>query len=90
MRNRKYSRVWGLRTGRPRPSRDQGPLKGGRRAAARASPQGRPVAPAGTAAYSAAPARGVGCRTPARGCRPRPALPPAGVVAPTARVAVPW
>ncbi|RWV80344.1 hypothetical protein GW17_00058407 [Ensete ventricosum] len=78
MRNRKYSRVWGLRTGRPRPSRHQGPL------------QGRPVAPAGTAAYSAAPARGAGCRTPARGCRPRPALPPAGVVAPTARVAVPW
>ncbi|RWW50535.1 hypothetical protein BHE74_00043189, partial [Ensete ventricosum] len=40
--------------------------------------------PAGTTACSAAPTKGVDCRSPARGCRPRPFLPPA------AGVATPW
>ncbi|RWV80157.1 hypothetical protein GW17_00058612 [Ensete ventricosum] len=40
--------------------------------------------PAGTAVCSVAPAKGVGCRAPARGYRPWPTLPPA------ARVAAPW
>ncbi|RRT37881.1 hypothetical protein B296_00027253 [Ensete ventricosum] len=34
--------------------------------------------------------KGAGCRVPARDYRPRPALPPAGAVAPTAAVATFW
>ncbi|RWV91397.1 hypothetical protein BHE74_00052931 [Ensete ventricosum] len=46
--------------------------------------------PPGTAACSATPARGPSCRMLARGCHPRPALPPAGATAPAAGVAAPW
>ncbi|RRT33183.1 hypothetical protein B296_00007968 [Ensete ventricosum] len=42
------------------------------------------------AAYNAAPAKGADYWAPARGCRPRPALPPAGVATPTVVVVAPW
>ncbi|RWW00557.1 hypothetical protein GW17_00036479 [Ensete ventricosum] len=59
------------------------------------SPQGRPAPlvgeppvgttdrsqPVSTPACSVAPTKGVGCRAPARGYRPRPALPPARAAA---------
>ncbi|RWW26912.1 hypothetical protein GW17_00008685 [Ensete ventricosum] len=48
------------------------------------------VPPVGTTACSAVPVRGGGCRTPARGYRLRPTLPPTGAAAPAAEVAAPW
>ncbi|RWV78750.1 hypothetical protein GW17_00060234 [Ensete ventricosum] len=60
----------------------------GRPTMARASPQGATLA--GTAGYShwqRGASKGAGCRAPARGCRPWPALPPVGATAPTAGVA---
>ncbi|RWW38586.1 hypothetical protein BHE74_00056168 [Ensete ventricosum] len=43
--------------------------------------------PAGTPACSATPAKGASCMAPARGCRPRSTLSPAGVTAPVVGVA---
>ncbi|RRT50475.1 hypothetical protein B296_00019591 [Ensete ventricosum] len=72
---------------------------------ARASPQGaatsrRGNSPQGgsygqkrrpqTAACIMAPVKEAGCKMPARGCHPRPALPPVGVTTPVAGVATPW
>ncbi|RWW84735.1 hypothetical protein BHE74_00006641 [Ensete ventricosum] len=72
------------RLGRSLPIRDVGAARRGR------SPQGRPMpliraethrggsCPRAHQLAARRPQRGVGCRVPARGCRPRPALSPTG------------